>query len=52
MAEPEKTRQASSGLERLRERIDLIDHAILERLNDRARVVQGHRRKAGYSLGP
>jgi chorismate mutase/prephenate dehydratase len=40
MAEPEKKRQASSELERLRERIDAIDHSILERLNDRAGIVR------------
>jgi len=45
MAEPGQSRGAAGGeaqaeLERLRQRIDEIDAALLERLNERARVVQ------------
>jgi chorismate mutase/prephenate dehydratase len=46
MAEPEKTRSSAASsegdpeLDELRRRIDAIDSAILERLNERARVVQ------------
>jgi chorismate mutase/prephenate dehydratase len=40
MAEAEKKPQASTELARLRDRIDQVDRSILDRLNERARIVQ------------
>jgi chorismate mutase/prephenate dehydratase len=57
MAEPEQSRGTSAEpeleLERLRRRIDEIDAAILEQLNQRARVVQEvgrHKQHAGAAI--